>query len=289
MIEPKPLIVFGMGRSGTRMCANILNNSNDVELQGEIGGRAGTKMMSWLEAARAQRKHDDASQTYELARGAFRLGSAGKALVRENVRWFGHKTPRHERHFKRYEAIFDDASTRAIYVYCIRNPFDVWKSYRAMPWNKFKTVDEFLKAWVRSVHMYEAMVQKAPGRVLMFNLDAMIRAPDWLTYVRPALLEPLAIGEDTFRRPVEELGNTNSAERKVGAKPEPISDADRRVIASHPATRRIIERHFPWINLGPADGRKIATVENGPWTRLQRAMGQAWRGATREWKRARRA
>ena len=273
------------------MCANILNNSNDVELQGEIGGRAGTKMMAWLEAARLQRKHDDAAQTYDLARQAFRLGSAGRPLVRDNAVWFGHKTPRHERHFKRYEAIFDDPDNRAIYVYCLRNPFDVWRSYRAMPWNKFKTVDEFLGAWLRSVRMYHAMAAKAPGRVLMFNLDAMLRAPDWMVYLRPTIFGPLEIHPDSFRRPLNGLGNTNSAERKHGAKPEPLSDHDRKVIASHPETRRIIETYFPWIELGPADPsrRRLARHATGPFERLRRATAQAFRGAGREWKRSRKA
>ena len=42
--KARPLIVCGMGRSGTRMCANILSNSSQVELQGEVGGPAGRNL-----------------------------------------------------------------------------------------------------------------------------------------------------------------------------------------------------------------------------------------------------
>ena len=80
MSKIRPLIVCGMGRSGTRMCANILNNSDLVELQGEIGGPAGTKMVIWLEAARRQRHNESSDGVYALARAAFQLGSAGRAL-----------------------------------------------------------------------------------------------------------------------------------------------------------------------------------------------------------------
>src|SRR5690606_23185384 len=122
--------------------------------------------------------------------------------------------PRHERHFDRYERIFDQEDRRAMYVYCLRNPFHVWRSYRAMPWNKFRSVGDFLSAWVKSVHEFESMRRRAPGRVLLFNLDGMVRAPDRLEWLRPVLLDPLGISPKTFRRPVDTLENSNSAARK---------------------------------------------------------------------------
>lgn len=197
-LKPRPLIVCGMGRSGTRMCANILTNSRLVELQGELGGPAGTRLLAWLEAARTQRGEGAFEANYEQARQAFRIGAAGKPAERSDAVWFGHKTPRHERHFRRYEVIFDDPDNRATYVYCIRNPFDVWRSYQAMPWNKFSTVDEFLKAWLRSVSTYEMIAATAPGRILVFNLDEMVRAPEWTEYLQPSLFDPLGLAEDSF-------------------------------------------------------------------------------------------
>lgn len=288
----RPLIVCGMGRSGTRMCANILNNSSLVELQGEIGGPAGTRLVTWLEAARLQRRNDNHAETYNLARAAFRLGNRGDGRERPGVLWFGHKTPRHERHFRRYEVIFDDPDNRPIYVYCFRNPFDVWRSYRAMPWNKFRTVEDFLKAWLRSVRMYEIMAEAAPGRVIVFNLDEMLRAGDWSAYLTPRLFEPLQIPASSFSRPVQKLSNSNSALNKTGARPEPISDADRLVIAGHPEARRVIARHFPWIDTGyaPVRGADISALPGRrTWQRFRRACIRAWKGARREWRRSQRA
>lgn len=287
---PRPLIVCGMGRSGTRMCANILNNSEDVELQGEIGGPAGTRLLAWLEALHSQRREEDPEAAYARARAAFRIGASGASVDRPDARWFGHKTPRHERHFRRYETLFSDPENRPVYVYCIRNPFDVWRSYQAMPWNKFETVTAFLPAWIRSVHLYEGMRGAAESRVHLFNLDRMLAAPDWMTYLGPELFEPLDISPQTFRQPVQSLRNTNSAERKAGKIPDPISEADRGAIAGHPEVRRIASEHFPTLDLGAASTPTMTLpsfqARHG-LKRLRRAASRAWKGAQREWGRSR--
>lgn len=273
------------------MCANILANAGVVELQGELGGPAGSRFMAWLEALKLQRSDADPAAFYDLARQAFRLGAAGRPAERPEARWFGHKTPRHERYFRRYEVVFDDPDNRPVYVYCLRNPFDTWRSYQAMPWNKFETADAFLKAWLRSVATYEMIAAKAPGRILVFNLDAMLRAEDWAVYLGPALFEPLGLSSDTFRRPVRTLGNSNSSLNKTGARPQPISDADRQIIAAHPEVRRITAEHFPWLDLGPAPTGLLPLLPLARQFRFpdfRRAAGQAWRSARQEWARARR-
>ena len=243
----KPLIVFGMGRSGTRMCANILNNSRDVELQGEIGGAVGSKMMAWLVSVATQKEPPEPGRMYRLARSAFRDSTPSRPMARERARWFGHKTPRHERHFARYEAIFNDPALEPHYVYCLRNPFHVWRSYRIMPWNKFKTAGAFLEAWVKSVQTYERMIEEAPGRVHLFNLDDMVRAPDLLDWVEPNLLVPLGLSADGFRRDIDKLENSNSASNKLGVKPAPPPLSEMIEIASDREAARMVRTYFPWM------------------------------------------
>ena len=243
----KPLIVFGMGRSGTRMCANILNNSRDVELQGEIGGAVGSKMMAWLVSVATQKQAPEPGRMYGLARSAFRDSTPSRPMVRPRARWFGHKTPRHERHFARYEAIFNDPAREPHYVYCLRNPFHVWRSYRIMPWNKFKTVGAFLEAWTKSVKTYERMIEEAPGRVHLFNLDDMVRAPDLLGWVEPNLLAPLGLSPEGFRREIDKLENSNSASNKLGVKPSPPPVSEMVEIATDREAARIVRTYFPWM------------------------------------------
>ena len=245
--QARPLIVCGMGRSGTRMCANILSNSRDVEMQGEIGGPAGSRMMAWLEANYPQRSEADPYRIYRLARATFREGSAGRPQDRPRALWFGYKSPRHERYFHRYERLFEDPARRPRYVYCLRNPFHVWRSYRAMPWNKFKDVRAFLQAWNRSVGTWETMRRQAPDRVSLFNLDSMIRSPDRLEWLTPVLLEPLNLSPEMFRRPVEALRNSNSAANKVGAEPQELPPADMAAIAADPDAAAAVRAYFPWL------------------------------------------
>ncbi|MFN4296665.1 MAG: sulfotransferase [Brevundimonas sp.] len=245
--HPRPLIVCGFGRSGTRMCANLLANSGVVELQGEIPREIAQETLSWLTAARAAAAPTQPERVYSLARSVFRDITPARPMDRPDALWFGHKTPHHERHFDRYEAIFDQPGGLPVYVYCLRNPFHVWRSYRVMPWGGFDRPGGFLKSWLRSVAAWERMRQVAPERVLLFNLDAMIRAPDREVWLGDALFAPLGLSVDTFRKPVETIGNTNSAEAKLGVAPSPAPLRDIKIIARNRQAMAVVRTHFPWI------------------------------------------
>lgn len=240
---PSPLIVCGFGRSGTRSCASYLANSNAVELQGEIPQDIVGQTMDWLAAAKAAGAGD--GRHYDLARNAYRNVGKARPINRPAARWFGHKTPHHERWFDANERLFDDPERRPRYVYCLRNPEAVWRSYRAMPWNGFRDVRAFLKSWARSVETFEAMRRAAPDRVLLFNLDAMLIAADAETHVRAALFDPLDLSSESFRQPFDALGNRNSAEAKFGAPPTALPDRDRDRIRRDPRVARIAANYFP--------------------------------------------
>ncbi|MEH6663660.1 MAG: sulfotransferase [Brevundimonas sp.] len=245
--HPRPLIVCGFGRSGTRMCANLLANAGGVELQGEMPRQLAQETLDWLAAVRAQASGDRPDRIYRLARSVFRDITPARPMERPGAVWFGHKTPHHERHFDRYEAIFDHPDGLPVYVYCLRNPVHVWRSYRMMPWSGFDRASAFLKSWLRSVAAWERMRQAAPDRVLSFNLDAMIRAPDRGAWLEDALFTPLGLSAETFRKPMETIGNTNSAEAKLGVAPSPPPPGDVRVIARNRLAMAVVRTHFPWI------------------------------------------
>jgi len=245
--HPRPLIVCGFGRSGTRMCANLLANAGVVELQGEIPRELAPKTLGWLADVRTQSPTDQPDRIYRLARSVFRDITPARPMNRPDAHWFGHKTPHHERHFDGYEAIFDHPDGLPVYVYCLRNPFHVWRSYRVMPWGGFERPGGFLKSWLRSVAAWERMRQIAPDRVLLFNLDAMIQAPDRGAWLDAALFAPLDLSADTFRKPVEAIGNNNSAEAKLGATPAPPPPGELKVIARNRQVMAVVRTHFPWV------------------------------------------
>lgn len=227
------------------MCANVLKNSRDVELTGELSANVGHPTLTWLAAVRRERKDSEVEWFYRLCRSTFRSVAKSRPAKRPGVRWFGHKTPRHEQHFDIYESLFDHAEARARYVYCLRNPFHVWRSYRAIPWSGVRDVRVFLDAWIASVDAFEAMRTAAPDRVFLFNLDDMLAAPDRLSWFRVAMLDALEIRSDSFRKPVEALENSNSTEAKFGAAPPEAPPADLRRIARDRRVRRIMAAYFP--------------------------------------------
>lgn len=242
----RPLIVCGFVRSGTQMCATILSNSLVVELQGEIPISLTRPTFVWLQAVKREQQHEDARLFYRLCRTTLRgITPPSSNAIRRDARWFGHKTPRHENYFDIYEKLFDHPEARPCYVYCLRNPFHVWQSYRVMPWNGWPGVRRFLKGWVKSVEAFEAMRAVAQDRVFLFHLDEMLASADQLTWLQKTMLDGLEIEADTFRKPVESLRNNNSAQAKFGLAPPEVPIGELAYIARDRRVRRIIDQYFP--------------------------------------------
>lgn len=244
----RPLIVCGFPRSGTLMCAQLLSASPEVELQGEV--RMPDETLAYLTAMKAH--HEERSPTehwrakaYDLAFDVFAGISRARRAVRPDARWRGHKTPRHERFFHVYEAFFDQADARAHYVYCLRNPWSVWRSLKIMPWNKIPDVERFVEMWTLSVSQYEGMVAAAPDRVHLFNLEAFIAADDKAGFARARLYAPLELDEARLRRPADEQDNNNAASVKAGRSPPPLTTTEVSRIGRDPGVRRALDVYFP--------------------------------------------
>ena len=248
--QVNPVVVCGHPRSGTRMCANLLNNSPAFEIQGEIPARLAKPTLDWLVALRDAWGIERLSDCYSEARRTFKTVSKARALTRDSARWFGHKTPRHERWFDHYERLFDDREAPVRYVYCLRNPFDVWRSYRSMPWSRQMTVRQFAKSWLASVEGFEAMLEGARERCVLFNLDEMLAAEDRNQWVRHRLFEPLGAQAAAFRVPVDDLKNTNSSVSKFGKPPPEAPDADTRYLSRHRRIRRKLDEYFDGLRAG---------------------------------------
>lgn len=243
---PRPLVVCGFVRSGTQMCATFLSNSKKVELQGEIREPLAESTLRWMAAVKREQREVPPERFYGLARAVFRdVTAPARGIYRRRVAWFGHKTPGHEHRFSEYERLFDHPQRLACYIYCLRDPFKVWSSYRIMPWNARPSVRRFLRGWVASVRAFEAMKAAAPDRVLLFNLNEMLAAPDRLEWLQTSLFDGLEISSETFRRPVESLENSNSSEAKFGFRPPDLPRTEAVRIASDGAVRGIVARYLP--------------------------------------------
>lgn len=244
-----PLIVCGFPRSGTLTCAQALGLSPEVELQGEMG--APDQTIAYLETLKAWHGSHGArgeawfDKSYDVMFDVIAGAAPGRRIVRPDAVYRGHKTPRHERYFERYEALFDRPDQRARYVYCLREPWAVWRSLKIMSWNSFRDVGAFTRAWVKSVETYEAMAAAAPGRVLLFRLDEFAAAPDPDAFVRETLLELLGLDAGRLTRPVAQLGNNNAATVKAGRAPEALFQDEIDRIGSDQDVRRILRAWLP--------------------------------------------
>ncbi|RZJ96399.1 MAG: hypothetical protein EON88_07790 [Brevundimonas sp.] len=243
-----PLIVCGFPRSGTLTCAQALSLSPTVELQGEmalpdqtLGYLAALKVWHEGQGARSALWRD---RSYEVMFDAFAAAAPGRRIVRPGATYRGHKTPRHERYFDRYEALFDRPEAQARYVYCLRNPWAVWRSLKIMPWNSIRTVGAFVEAWGRSVETFERMQTTAPGRVLMFDLDAFVAARDAEAFLDETLFRPLGLDPASFLKPVSSLANNNAATVKAGRSPPPLFQDEIDRIGDDAKSRRWVERYF---------------------------------------------
>ncbi len=242
-----PLFIFGMGRSGTTNAQRAVNAHPLVAMNGEISLSVLKQFLTLLDAAdRAQgdtreawleRKADYMFESF----GFLSKGGRGKLHRRADARYMGHKTPRLESLFDEYETHFASAGLKPRYFYCARNPFDCWRSYKAMDWNRYEEVRGFLAHYVKSFERLDEIIARAPGRVGVLNLDELIARGDPAAFYREKLFEPL--GLDMPERVVQRIEKL-SADRSSAPRPAALDADDRRAIEDYPGIAEIHARMF---------------------------------------------
>ncbi|MEI9930106.1 MAG: hypothetical protein WDM89_06025 [Rhizomicrobium sp.] len=164
-----------MGRSGTTNAQHILNAHPQVMLNGEIMLSLQKQLFALLDSADHAhgakdgtngRWHERKSDYIFESFGYLSKGGRGQLKKIPNARFRGHKTPRLETLFDRYEKHFGEAGLLPRYFYCARNPFDCWRSYKAMPWNRYKSVEQFLVHYIESFECVEAHAGRGRGSCL---------------------------------------------------------------------------------------------------------------------------
>jgi len=250
MGDVTPLFVLGMGRSGTTNALRVLNAHPDVMLNGEIALAVVRQYLALLDTIDRSCGKKDAMRQDWLARKAEYMYSSfgylakagrGKLHKRGRARFLGHKAPQLENLFDQYEAHFASAGAEPRYVYCARNAFDCWKSYNAASWSGYGSVSEFLEDYAQSYETLDRMLERAPGRVIVNNLDALIAAPDPVAFYRTTLFEPL--GLDMPEQTVRQIEKIHVAKERTSPSRK-LDPEDRAAIENHPGMRERHERMF---------------------------------------------
>jgi hypothetical protein len=251
MGEVTPLFIFGMGRSGTTNALRALNAHPSAMLNGEISLSVMKQFFDLLEGV--EKSYGEKNATIEGWRarkadymfesfGYLSKGGRGQLKKIPEAKFRGHKTPRHESLFDRYEAHFGSIGLRPSYFYCARNPFDCWRSYKTTSWNNHETVDSFLAQYAESFACLRRMQERAAGRVFVLNLDALIGSADPLVWYRKTMFEPLGLDvpENTVRR-IEKLNE----DRETSPPSNELDDVERKAIQDHPGMTALIGEMFP--------------------------------------------
>ncbi len=221
MSEITPVVVCGAARSGTRMMTDILNSHPTIAIQEEMHAITAEAFFRLVDTV------DENFSYYSERKGAcldahwqkhkFHLAIAffsfacKKSLVGhgKDITHFGFKTPGYERYFQNFEKIFN---ARAKYIYCVRNPQSVWRSWKSLGF--LDDVELFLSRYRRSLRQAIKMKNGSSSRMVVFQLDDYINANDKSSFVQTTVFNRLDLPLISELSTVENLENRNSAERR---------------------------------------------------------------------------
>lgn len=234
-----PLFVMGMGRSGTTNALRVLNCHPKVMLTGEIALAVLKRFFALLDVLDQSNQGKTQVRDGWLGRKADYVFTSfgymakmprGQPEAPAGAIYRGHKSPRLEFIFDDYETHFASVGMQPRYVYCTRNPFDCWTSYKSMPWNAYRDVDHFLRDYERSHLELRRVRGEASGRVLVMDLDALKAAPDPLAFYRENLYAPLGLEmDDRIRQRIHKI----HYESKRGSPARALGDEERARIARY--------------------------------------------------------
>ena len=246
MSAATPLFILGMGRSGTTTAQRVLNAHPSVSLTGEVPLAVLRALFATLDAAdKAHAKTREGWLSRKTgfmfdAFGSLSKGGVGAAGRRADALFRGFKEPRLESLFAPLETHFASVGLLPRYVYCARNPFDCWRSYKATSWNSYAEVNRFLADYVKSFEHLQAMRAAAPERVCVLNLDDAIASRDAAKFYSDTLFGFL--GLDVPERVARRIGEFAAPERP--SQYPPLSSEERAAVEAFGGIARIRAEHF---------------------------------------------
>jgi hypothetical protein len=254
-----PLFIFGMGRSGTTNALRVANAHPLVMMTGEIPLSLLKEFFATLDAA--DRVYSDkregwfdrkADYMFESFHYLSKDASDRRRDRRDTALFRGHKMPKLEVMFDRYEEHFASAGLTPRYFYCARNPFDCWRSYRATTWTAYKDAEAFLAHYTRSFEQLDYMRGKVGERIMVLNLDELVATGDNSAFYRDRLFAPLGLDfpEETAWR-IEKMEAKMTDKKRRGRGPA-LTDEDRAVIEAHPGIAELNETMFAPFRKAPS-------------------------------------
>jgi hypothetical protein len=241
----KPLIILGRQRAGTRFLTEVLNSFDEVAIQGEIPNpvmRSAKRLIQDIDRFYAEmakggdvkgrreykgwlrKKEDLVLSIWEHA------GQSRRVKYHAKTKYFGYKRPNNESYFTFYERTFKYRP--ATYVYCTRNFIDNYLSI-ASRWPE-RDIERVSSEYMQSTMQYHKMTERAPGRVLLFNLDDHVRRGP--AYIEENILMPLGLKlTKDHKQELERMSATNRTEEDLNIpRRRELTKAEQDFIRAHP-------------------------------------------------------
>lgn len=185
------VLVGGMPRSGTALTGALLNNAPEVEVINEIPDlhrfpafvELAGQIRSW--SVEVQSDPDEAWRgitdeiTADRVLNLFRLFCRTVGPVVPAGRWhlpsnapkdvMALKQPNSEQVLEDLEDLLDPRHPRL--VYCVRDPSRIYASLLSVPWGASISPEEYVDRLDASTRAADALVERAPDRVFVFDID----------------------------------------------------------------------------------------------------------------------
>ena len=230
-------MVCGLPRSGTTLIGALLNQSPAIEVLNEIpylsefpGFRDLIRQYCrWCDATR-ESAHEawrgmSADVVEERVEGLLRAFSrALKPFAAPgSPRWdagekpdapvFCLKRPGLELWADAYEELFTERKPR--YVYCLRDPVEIYGSMLSVPWGAAQTPEDFVASLGRSIARIEELARAgSPNRTFIVNVERASRNPEERQVMVQALFKFIGVEPcDRVARFVSEWPPTNRSQQ----------------------------------------------------------------------------
>ena len=238
-----PVVICGMGRSGTRNVADNIAKHPLVQIYGEIPPNIMDSFLDFFSNTNSAYLKSPFGKGWAERKDEFFFDclnnlSKEKIEFKKSERKFvGYKSPNHERFFKKIEQCFSGEEVKPYYIYCVRDALSCWQSYKSMEWNRLD-VESFIEEYIESVGFYFSMLDKFDDRVVVFNLNEYKCCNDKEGYFKYSVMRKMGMSESDLNCFNLDEKNRNATKKFIGKDSDGLSETEEKIISEN---KKIIE------------------------------------------------
>lgn len=244
-----PIVICGMGRSGTRNVADNITKHPKVQVYGEIPPKIMDSFLDFYSVANSSYERSIFKEGWRKRKEDLFfdcINNISKEKIDEvkpGREYVGYKSPGHEKLFRKIEKCFHkEDDVKPVYIYCVRDALSCWKSYKSMEWNRLD-IDSFIEEYISSFDAYLEMVEKCEERVVVFNLNEYVKSSNKSLFFKENILMGIGMKENEIEEFEHDARNRNATVKVTGSSSESLPDSEKKLIKSNKKINSI-NKHF---------------------------------------------